>query len=275
MNDRGSLRRYVLGDTEEELIRLAQQAAMFSEFTAEILREAGITTGMRVLDLGCGVGDVTMLAAGLVGPSGAVVGLDASAHALDTARLRTAAAGINWASFEQADIFAMQPGDAFDAVIGRFILMHLPDPAAAIRSAMARIRPGGSVAFVELDVDSALAMPSFDLFDQCMDWIKELYSQLGIERNMGSKLYASFCHAGLAPGLSSSVLIEGGKESTAHDYVAEAIRSLQPSLEASGVATAAEIDITTLADRLFLAAKAQPRCFVYPRLTGAWATRPE
>jgi cyclopropane fatty-acyl-phospholipid synthase-like methyltransferase len=65
---------YALGSTDSEHERLIRQAARLAPCTERFFREAGIGTGQRVLDLGSGVGDVAMLVARLVGPSGEVVG---------------------------------------------------------------------------------------------------------------------------------------------------------------------------------------------------------
>ena len=64
------------GIGEDEVARLEVQGAALAPATRMILAEAGIRPGMRVLDLGCGAGDVALLAAGLAGPGGSVVGVD-------------------------------------------------------------------------------------------------------------------------------------------------------------------------------------------------------
>jgi ubiquinone/menaquinone biosynthesis C-methylase UbiE len=69
------------------------QATILRPFTERLLRNAEIGPGMRVLDLGCGPGDVSMLAAELVGPSGSVVGIDRSPQVIALARTRAQAAG--------------------------------------------------------------------------------------------------------------------------------------------------------------------------------------
>ena len=79
--------RYVLGHAPEELRRLILQAGILRPITARLLHDAGIGPGMRVLDLGCGVGDVTMLLADMVGPSGSIVGIDHSPQAIALALL--------------------------------------------------------------------------------------------------------------------------------------------------------------------------------------------
>src|SRR5262249_41337764 len=74
---------YILGHSEREIRRLMQQAAILRPITERLMRDAGIGRGMRVLDMGCGVGDVSMLAAELVGGPGSVVGIDRSSAAIN------------------------------------------------------------------------------------------------------------------------------------------------------------------------------------------------
>jgi ubiquinone/menaquinone biosynthesis C-methylase UbiE len=75
-------RAVLLGDTEAEHERLAWQAKRHDPLTDRLFREAGISTGRRVLDLGSGAGDVAMLAARIVGPSGEVVGVERNANSI-------------------------------------------------------------------------------------------------------------------------------------------------------------------------------------------------
>ena len=70
--------KYILGHEQSEIDRLMVQSALMRPFTERLFKAAGMSTGMRVLDLGCGAGDVSMLAADLVGPSGSVIGIDRS-----------------------------------------------------------------------------------------------------------------------------------------------------------------------------------------------------
>jgi cyclopropane fatty-acyl-phospholipid synthase-like methyltransferase len=78
------------GVGDGELARLEAQGRSLAAPTRMIFAEAGIPPGMRVLDLGCGAGDVAFVAAGLVGPGGSVVGVNRSTQALARACLRAA-----------------------------------------------------------------------------------------------------------------------------------------------------------------------------------------
>src|SRR6478735_9112701 len=92
---------YVFERSGDEYVRLTRQAALIEPMTASLFREAGITSGMRVLDVGSGVGDVALLIARLVGPHGSVVGIDVDESALQTARARTEAHGLTNVVFLQ------------------------------------------------------------------------------------------------------------------------------------------------------------------------------
>src|SRR5437899_8430432 len=121
---------YALGNTDAEHERLIRQAARVAPTTERLFCEAGIGPGQRVLDIGSGVGDVAMLAAKLVGPSGEVVGVERDASTIARARVRVAEAALRNVSFTQSDVSQIPGNKLFDAVVGRLILQFLPDPVA-------------------------------------------------------------------------------------------------------------------------------------------------
>jgi ubiquinone/menaquinone biosynthesis C-methylase UbiE len=123
MTGRASLEpTYVMGHSAEERERLIQQAGLFGPITERFLRSAGIAPGMRVLDVGCGVGDVTLLCADLVGPRGVVVGVDRDPAALARARERVQAAGLDHVTLREGDFRELTFDTPFDAVVGRAVL---------------------------------------------------------------------------------------------------------------------------------------------------------
>src|SRR5215831_1776534 len=113
---------YALGNTDAEHERLIRQAVRLAPLTERLFREAGIGGGQRVLDIGSGVGDVSMLAARLVGPSGEVVGIERDASYVARATDRVSAAGFRNVKFIQADVHDLGIGPPFDAVVGRMVL---------------------------------------------------------------------------------------------------------------------------------------------------------
>jgi ubiquinone/menaquinone biosynthesis C-methylase UbiE len=264
---------YALGHTEAELRRLALQSALFGDATGDLFRRAGLAPGMRVLDLGCGAGDVSLLAAEFVGPTGSVTGIDRSADAVAWARRRAQIAGLHNLSFAAADLDGCDLSAPVDAIVGRFVLMYLRDPAATLARLRRRLRPGGCVAFVEFDTTiPGISVPEMPLVETCRRWIWAALRQSGADAAMGLKLPAVFRQAGLSlPQLSVSAAVAADADSPAYENAAEAMRSLLPRMEEFGIASAREVEIDTLAERLRAEARRLDGIFVYPATIGAWA----
>ncbi|WP_167484029.1 class I SAM-dependent methyltransferase [Mesorhizobium tamadayense] len=269
-------RPYALGYSTRELQRLALQGALIRDFTEDMLRRAGIQPGMRVLDIGCGVGDVSLLAGKMVGPRGMVLGVDRSAEAIDLAERRATEAGqCHWTRFAAEDLDTFAPDETFDAVIGRLVLMYLPDPSATLRRLAGHVRPGGIVAFQEMAMPLARSVPDGPLFSRCVGWITDTIERAGFEIDMGGRLPVTFAAAGLpAPQMISAGLAGSGPASPLYNYIAETLRSLLPMAERLGIATADEIEVDTLAERLCREAVEQRSCVMTPPFVGAWANVP-
>src|SRR3954453_603753 len=163
---------YVLGHADAELQRLAEQSAFYADLTEDAFRRAGLAPGMRVLDVGCGAGDVSLLAAAMVGSAGEVLGIDRSPDAVAPAQRRADALGVAHARFAVSEIDAVEPDAAgFDAVIGRLVLLYHPAPAAAVRVLARLARPGGVLVFQEFDMHAARSTPVVPTYQWCCDQI--------------------------------------------------------------------------------------------------------
>jgi 2-polyprenyl-3-methyl-5-hydroxy-6-metoxy-1,4-benzoquinol methylase len=263
---------YPLGYSEEEARRLARQGALLEEPTAHVLRRAGLREGMQVLDVGSGVGDVSLLAARLVGKGGSVLGIERTPSSVETARQRIAALGAENVAFAEGDLASFDPDRTFDAIIGRFILLYLPEPAAVLRRLLKHLRPGGIVAFQEYDMSLTSQFPNSVLFEKIRGYILKAFLAAGAELDMGTKLPSTFLRAGLPPPEMTAITLVGfGPSWEGYEYITSVVRSLVPLMERSGIASAAEIDIDTLADRLREDAIGNERVIYLPRLVGAWA----
>ena len=100
-------------------------------------------TGDRVLDLGCGFGDTTLQIAGLVGPDGAVVGVNAAERFIEVAGHEAAEAGVGNARFTVADVQTDELGGPYDLAFSRFGTMFFGTPVAALRNVRGALVPGG------------------------------------------------------------------------------------------------------------------------------------
>ncbi len=274
MTDQHSERRYTPGRSDEETERLIEQSRLFEPITRRFLKSAGIRSGMRVLDIGSGAGDVALAVADLVGTAGEVVGVDMNPDILETARERVEQAGHKNVTFHAGDIQTLDVGGDFDALVGRLVLMYLPDPAAVLKGLIPRLRSGGIVMFQEIDftITEVYKHPDTPLMGQLGDWVVEVFERSGANGNMGLELYRVFVEAGLPePNLDAGLLIGGSADWPGYSYVANSFQSVLPLLEHYGIATAAEVDVETIPQRVRDEIVASKRPVVIPPHIGAWA----
>lgn len=263
---------YILGHSEHALQRLMRQSDFWAEHSRVFFQRTGLRPGMRVLDLGSGAGDVALLAASLVEPGGSVLSIDRAPEAVARASARAAQLNIGNVQCVQADVNDFEPEGAFDAVIGRLILMYLPDPAAVLRRLRAYIRPGGIVAFQEYDMHAATSEPLLPVLDQGLRWIIGAFEGAGLPTRMGLRLHALFHAAGLTtPQISLASRVEAGADSPGPAFFAETVRNLLPLIERMGLATRDEIGIDTLEARVRADMLRHNAVIVPPSLIGAWA----
>jgi SAM-dependent methyltransferase len=263
---------YVLGHSERELSRLKAQARFLEPVTRQFFHEAGIDQGMRVLDIGSGAGDVAFLAAELVGASGEVTGTDVAAAAVAAATRSAKARGLASVSFREGTASELEFDRPFDAIVGRYVLLFQADPAAFVRKVARHVRPGGLIVFHEPDWVGARSIPTAPTYDRCCAWIRETFRRAGTDSNMSGRLFTTFVHAGLgAPQMRMQTFIGGGVASDIFlRAVADLVRTLVPSMEQHGVATALDVDVETLAERLVREAAENQSVIVGRAEIGAW-----
>jgi len=241
---------YLLGHADAEVRRLMLQARLYDDYTEHALRLAGLRPGMRVLDVGCGPGDVSFVAARLVGPDGTVLGIDA-ADIIELARTRAAERGITSVRFEQTTVGDVALDEPVDAVIGRLILMHLPDPVATLRQLAGLVRPGGVIAFSEFDMTGARGVPDLPLWRAARDAIIETFTTMGLDPTFAATMPALFRQAGLStPQLVLGAPIGGAEHTELIAFVVETLQSLLPAREKLGLATDDFADPDALLTRL-------------------------
>lgn len=266
---------YALGHAEHELERLKQQGEYFGLLTEQVFRSAGLAPGMTVLDAGCGAGDVSLLAASIVGPTGRVIGVDRSPEAVEAASRRAEALdNVHFVAADLANIELASLGldHPVDAVVGRLVLMYFPEPARALAHMASLVKPGGVVAFHEIHIPGAMSIPPMPLFDAAVGWVSEALRRVGANPSMGLALSPAFRGAGLGhPQMLLGARIESGPGAKGYLQLAGIVRTLLPAIVGTGVASAEEVGIDTLADRLRAVFVESDATLVAPALVGGWA----
>jgi ubiquinone/menaquinone biosynthesis C-methylase UbiE len=263
---------YVLGHADIEIQRLLLQGRLYNHHTEHALRLAGLRPGMRVLDVGCGPGDVSFVAAQLVGPTGTVLGVDASSDVIEFARSRAAERHLSTVRFEQTTIADIAL-DEVDAVIGRLILMHLPDPVSTLRQLASLVRPGGLIAFCEFDIAAARSIPDSPMSRALVDGIVRTFQGAGLDPQFGATLHMLFGQAGLGlPQLTLAAPVGTAHDSDVWAYAVEVWRLLYPIAEQLGLVTDELADIDTLLPRILEQAAAADAILVLPPMITASAS---
>lgn len=266
---------YQMNTTDHERRRLALQASVLNPLTDSFLRRAGIAGGMRVLEIGCGIGEVSLITGRLVGPHGRLHCIDTSAHALETAERRVRSAGHDHVTFEQTDFAGHTPVRAYDAVIGRHYLIHQPDALAVLRRAVSVVHIGGVVAFQEYDLSFfPRGFPEMPLMLSVQELIVEYYKRATQRPNIGSQLFWLMQEAGLpSPECRADCIMDGGPNSTVYEWLTETVRTLLPRMETLGM-DIGRIDPDTLAERLRAEAIEIRGVAIMPPMIGAFARKP-
>lgn len=272
--DPDSSANYALGYARSEHERLIRQATRIAPYTERLFQEAGIGPGQRVLDLGSGLGDVSMLLARIVGPKGEVVGIERDANSIARANSRVREAGFVNVRFLQTDVTRLPGGEPFDAAVGRFILMFLPDPVSILRSLVKLVRPGGILAFHEPSWIPLLAFGArFPLWSQLLAVIHESFLRSGVNPEMGPALYQMFQEVGLpVPAMHMDTAL--GSDENFTRLISELAWSIRPLAQQQNVSLDALGDLQTLSQRIHAEVVAANSVVSFVPLVGAWSRKP-
>lgn len=184
MSQRTNPPEYVLGTGDDELARLSQQHRLWSDAALAAWKRAGIDAGRRVLDVGCGPGYAAMDVAQIVGPAGAVVGVDESPNFIafldEQARFRRLTQLRGIVGDVQNLPAALGGEKPFDLIYARWVLCFVPDPEAVIRGIAAALRPGGRVVIHDyFNYTSMTAAPRRNSHDKAVAATFQSWKQRG------------------------------------------------------------------------------------------------
>jgi SAM-dependent methyltransferase len=266
---------YVLGAAEAEIARLDAQAAIIARPTAVLLRESGLEPGMRVLDLGTGLGHVAFAVADIVGPEGSVVGIDQAAPLLEAAERRRREAGLDHVSFVAADVRTFEPEEPVDAIVGRLILFHLPDAVEVLRHHGRALRAGGLVVALDFDTGTCRAEPEVPLVTTVGRWLEAAFRHAHAEPRIGARLAPLLREAGLVDVETLGVQTYFAPDDPIGPaFLAGVANALAGPIVAAGFATEDELELGTLGQRMGEELRSANAVLLLPDVVGAWGRRP-
>jgi SAM-dependent methyltransferase len=251
--------------------RLRVLARVMWPTTSALFARVGVPRNARCLDIGCGGGDVTLELARLAS-DGFAVGSDPANTKLDLAREDAVSAGIENAKFRNDDVMNGPAGDErFDMIYARFLLTHLPDPAAAVAAMRERLVPGGVVVVEDIDFRGHFCHPPNDAFSRFVALYTEVVQTRGGDPNIGPRLPGLLRDAGLT-GLGMNVVQPAGFEGEVRLIAPITLEAIADAVLAARLVTHDELAQTV--DDLYAFVKSDGAVVSLPRVVQAWARRP-
>ena len=260
---------YVLATGQAAANRLRILHDVYGAGARRVLLDAGIKPGMRVADLGCGVGMTTALLAELVGPTGEVVGVDLSAAQLAQAQELMPSEFSNVKFVEASATDTGLPYGSFDLVYSRFLLIHLVEPVVALREMHSLLKPGGILVCEDGDLTTAGSEPTTAL-NMFADLFGRLGPKWGVDYTLGRRLFQLVSAENFSDveiTYNQPVVARGEQKRLAELSVTEA----GPSFVNAGLITEQALE-QTLAEML-RAAEDESVLAVMPRMSQVWARK--
>ncbi|MEM7116017.1 MAG: class I SAM-dependent methyltransferase [Chloroflexota bacterium] len=265
---------YVLARTSAEYQRLRIQAKLWEATTMRVLQQAGLSVGMRCLDVGCGPGEVMRLMGETVGSGGHVTGVDVDGkigqEALDVLQANSDSQFV----FLETDVEKTDemPGAPFDLVFARLTLIHMKDPAAELRKMAQWTKPGGIVVVQDFDLRTWDTYPPHATTVEAIQLISKVMAAGGFDIHLGFRLPQYFVDAGLGmpDGTDVSGLLTGFE--VVGRMTQAVYNNIFPVAEKFGLADEAQRQTVMASIDDVIAAETHTASS--PLLVGAWKRKP-
>jgi SAM-dependent methyltransferase len=243
-----------------------------SPTTEALFDRVRIAPDARCLDVGCGGGDVSVALARHV-PRGDVLGVDLDETALEVARAEAEALGLAHVEFCLTDVTQAPPEehlDRYDVIYVRFLLTHLPDPAATLLHLFAQLAPGGVLVVEDIDFTGHSCHPDSPAFWRYVTWYTESAQARGVDPNIGPRLPSLLRSCGLEV-LGMNVVQPAGFAGEAKLVSPLTLEAITDAVLASAVCTADELEQAV--DELYAFARQPDTVLSMPRVVQAWGQR--
>ena len=237
-----------------------------------LLERAGLQEGMKVLEIGCGGGDLAFDIARIVGSvSGRVLGTDIDQTKLELAASEAAEQNLTNIDFQLANIAESAPPGKFDLIHTRFVLTHLTDPLLALKHIRAALRAGGTVVLEDIDFRGYFCYPDSAALWRFVHLYTETASHRGMDANIGPRLPSLLADAGFQ-NIQMNIVQPSGIDGEVKLITALTMENIADAVIAEGLATAEEIE--KIVAELYAYARAPGTVACMPRVFEAWATQP-
>ena len=262
---------YILATGGKDVKRLRLLHEVYGPGTEVLFHRVGLRDGLRVVEIGCGSGNIACWVAQQVGPSGSVMAIDFSPDQIEQARHQAQRRNVRNIDFQVANAYSPRlPEGSFDLVYCRLVLSHLTRPATALATMRSLARPGGLVVCEEIDLGCWLCDPLAEAMTQFFALNAALGERRGENFFLGASLHRLFHEVGFArPEVGANfVLALRGEQKR---LLGMTFADFAPELVSEGLASQEEVD--RVAADLITLADDERTLFGFPLLAQVWAVR--
>ena len=270
-NGRHKDKPYILATGEKAVSRLDLLERIFGPATRHLLSTAGLFSGMRVAEIGCGIGLTARWVSAQVGPGGFVTGVDSSSEQLHIGEKSAAEAGIANLSFCEANAYETGlPRDSFDLVYSRFLLCHLADPAKALAEMGSLLKRGAILVCEDHDDGGIFTEPATHAYKRLVEISDAVNRSYGLDSHIGLKLPRLFREVGFSQPEAkvNQIAILRGEEKRLWELT---LREAAPEILALHASTSEELD--AICEEMRRIGQDESILLMLARVTQVWARK--
>lgn len=262
---------YILATGEKAVSRLDLLERIFGPASRQFLSSAGLRSGMRVAEIGCGVGLTARWVSTQVSPGGSVTGVDSSSEQLLVAKKSAAEAAIPNLSFSESSAYETGlPRDFFDLVYSRFLLCHLADPGRALAEMSSLLKRGGILVCEDHDDGGIFTEPSTHAYKRLVEISSAVSRSCGLDSYIGLKLPRLFQDAGFDQPevrVNQIALLRGEQKR----FWELTLREAAPAILAANASTSEELE--AICEEVRKIAEDESILVMLARATQVWARK--
>ncbi len=271
-SDHQVVKPYMLAHGEKAVSRLELLERIFGPATRHLLSGAGLSPGMHVAEIGCGIGFTARWLSTQVSPDGSVAGVDSSSEQLHIAEKSAAQAGTTNLSFREGNAYETGlPRSSFDLVYCRFLLCHLADPAKALAEMGCLLKRGGILVCEDHDDGGIFTEPTTHAYKRLVEISDAVNRSHGLDSYIGLRLPRLFRKVGFSQPEAkvNQIALLRGEEKRFWELT---LREAAPAIFAAHASTSEELD--AICEEMRKIAQDESILLMLARVTQVWARKP-
>jgi len=264
---------YMLATGEKAVFRLDLSERIFGPATRRWLSAAGLGSGMRVAEIGCGIGLTARWMSSQVSPGGSVTGVDSSSEQLHIGEKSAAESGTTNLSFHEGNAYETGlPRNGFDLVYSRFLLCHLADPVKALAEMSSLLKRGGILVCEDHDDGGIFIEPATHAYKRLVEISDAVNRSHGLDSHIGLKLPRLFRKVGFSQPEAkvNQIAVLRGVEKRFWELT---LREAAPTILAADASTLEELDL--ICEEMREIAQDESVLLMLARVTQVWARKPD